>query len=74
MALKPLPELLKEYANFRHYYRGELQYQTDSGFTFNVPIDELENAKVGQTEKAVIFMRWIRPQYIVYTQAMERNR
>lgn len=45
------------------YYRdGELWYKTDSGFMFPVPISDVGNATMLRDDKAILFMRYMRPQ------------
>ena len=74
MALKPIAELLQEQVRFRFYARGELNYETDSGFRFAVPTIEVWDEKLMATDEAKHFARWIRAQYTVYARALERNR
>ena len=35
-------------------------------FTFTVPLGELNGAKIERIEKASMFMKWIKPQYLDY--------
>lgn len=46
--------------NFSHYFEGELWYETEDGTKFPVPIDDLGTATVTKTEKALLFMRYMR--------------
>jgi len=45
---------------FRSYREGELWYETDCGFVFPVPVDDLGNATMLHEDKAILFMRYIR--------------
>lgn len=46
--------------HFQYYRDGSLWYQTDSGFTFPVPIDDIGTATFLRDDKALLFMRYIR--------------
>ena len=46
---------------FSFYRHGELWYVTECGFEFPVPIDDVGDAVFLQEDKAILFMRWIRP-------------
>ena len=45
---------------FSHYFDGQLWYKTEDGDVFPVPILDLGNATVAQSEKAMLFMRYMR--------------
>jgi hypothetical protein len=45
---------------FRSYREGELWYETECGFVFPVPIDDLGGATMLHEDKAILFMRYIR--------------
>ena len=45
---------------FRSYREGELWYETECGFVFPVPVDDLGNATMLHEDKAILFMRYIR--------------
>jgi len=45
---------------FVKYQRSELWYVTECGFEFPVPLDETGDAAFLDTDKAMMFMRWIR--------------
>lgn len=45
---------------FQYYREGHLYYQTEDGFEFPVPIDDLGNATAHKQDKAIYFMRYIR--------------
>lgn len=63
MELKPLADLLKEQAYFDFYREGKLYYKTDSGFRFTVPVEDTGTGTYLAQDKAIVFMRWLRPQY-----------
>ena len=45
---------------FRSYREGELWYETECGFAFPVPIDDVGGAVMLAEDKAILFMRYIR--------------
>jgi hypothetical protein len=45
---------------FTHYYDGNLWYCTKTNFSFPVPISDIGTAKFLSTDKAMLFMRYIR--------------
>lgn len=45
---------------FVRYQNKELWYVTECGFEFPVPIDDTGNASFNESDKALLFMRWIR--------------
>jgi hypothetical protein len=45
---------------FTHYKEGDLWYETEDGFAFPVPIEDIGNAKFQAKDKALLFMRYIR--------------
>ena len=47
-------------AHFKQFRNGSLYYETDDGFVFEVPVNELSGASVNATEKASVFMKWIK--------------
>lgn len=46
--------------NFSYYRKGELWYVTSSGFEFPVPIGDTGDGTFNATDKAMLFMRYIR--------------
>jgi hypothetical protein len=52
--------------HFKYYRKGILFYETDLGLLFEVPTSDTGNGTFNAEEKALNFMRWIRPQ-------LERN-
>jgi hypothetical protein len=56
-----LIDLVKDrYATFSFYKDKELWYETDSGFSFPIPVEMAENSYFSRREKAIVFMRYIR--------------
>ncbi len=47
-------------AHFKQYRNDTLYYETDDGFVFEVPVKDLGGACVNATEKASVFMKWIK--------------
>lgn len=45
---------------FSHYFDGSLWYLTDTNFLFPVPISDIGTATFLATDKAILFMRYIR--------------
>jgi hypothetical protein len=45
---------------FTHYKLGELWYETESGFSFPVPITDCGDGTFLAQDKAMLFMRYIR--------------
>lgn len=45
---------------FTMYRKGELWYKTECGFEFPVPISDTGDAIFLDSDKALLFMRWIR--------------
>ena len=48
--------------SFLFYQKGELWYETECGFKFSVPIEDTGDGRFLATDKAMIFMRYIRKQ------------
>jgi len=46
--------------SFSHYCNGELWYMTEHGDRFPVPVSEAGTATFNNTEKAILFMRYMR--------------
>lgn len=45
---------------FQFYRDGEFYYKTDSGFEYNISIDETKGASFKNQDRAFTHMRWIR--------------
>lgn len=69
---------LKEMVNnnqvvrFQFYREGELWYATECGFEFPVPIADVGTGIFKAEDKALLFMRWIRP-HMEMVKAAEQN-
>lgn len=50
----------QEHVTFTHFVNGELWYQTASGFAFPVPLADIGNATLLASDKATLFVRYIR--------------
>lgn len=56
-----LTDLIKgRTAVFVEYHGGNLFYDIDGIFRFPVPVDELSGSSIKATEKASVFMKWIK--------------
>lgn len=64
--MKTIKELIynddnsKKDVRFTHYYKGNLWYQTEDGFEFPVPIEDIGDAVFRSVDSAPLFMRYIR--------------
>lgn len=52
----------KQKVHFEFYRNGILYYRTEKGLLFEVPLSDTGNAVFKNTDKAILFMRWIRKQ------------
>lgn len=48
--------------HFQFYRKGELHYKTDDGFDFTVPVSDAGDATFLSSDRAMLFMRYIRKQ------------
>lgn len=56
-----LKEHVAGVVNFCYYFDGNLWYETNTtNFLFPVPITDIGNAKFLATDRAILFMRYIR--------------
>ncbi len=58
---------------FTFYRDRQLFYQTESGFEFPVPIDDIGNATFLAEDKAILFMRYIRRHLKIVEKAREEQ-
>lgn len=58
---------------FLYYKQKELWYETDCGFSFPVPIDDTGDGVFLATDKAMLFMRYIRKQLALIEQAKKES-
>lgn len=49
--------------HFRYYRDGQFYYETDKGFLFPVPLSDIGTATMKDTDKAILFLRWIKPYF-----------
>lgn len=61
MKLKTL--IVGQTATFVEFHSGNLFYEIDGRFRFPVPVEELHGARIGASEKASVFMKWIKRTY-----------
>lgn len=54
---------------FVHYREGELWYRTEDGFEFPVPVADVGSATMLASDKALLFMRYIRKHVDMLNQA-----
>lgn len=47
---------------FTHYVKGELWYATECGFAFPVPITDVGEATFPATDRAMLYMRYVRKE------------
>ena len=45
---------------FLFYREGNFMYETDNGFRFPIPLEDIGKATLNNEEKTIFFMRWIR--------------
>lgn len=55
-----LKDHVKGSVTFQYYRDSNLYYVTETGLVFPVPIDDIGNATFLNTDKAMLFMRYIR--------------
>lgn len=69
MKLPTIKQLIREQAKFTHYEEGRLWYQviwTNSDgslgglFDFPIPVEDAATGRFLSSDRAMIFMRWIR--------------
>lgn len=56
---------------FLRYQNSELWYVTEDGFEFPVPLEDTGNAAFNASDKALLFMRWIRKHLEAINKAKE---
>ena len=57
-----LKDCVKGSVTFQFYRKGELFYKCDNGFIFRVSVDDTGDAAFNASDKAMLFMRWIRKE------------
>jgi hypothetical protein len=58
---------------FLHYRDGDLWYRHEDGFEFPVPIADVGNATMLASDKAMLFMRYIRKHAEMLDKAKEEG-
>lgn len=58
---------------FLYYRESELWYTTECGFEFPVPTDDVGTASMLAQDKAIYFMRWIRPHMALIETAKQEK-
>ena len=58
---------------FRFYRDGQLWYATECGFEFPVPISEAGTATFLATDRAILFMRYIRKHMEFLNKSMDQQ-
>lgn len=54
--------------NFKFYRKNELWYECDNGFVFPVPVSDTGDGVFNPTDRAMLFMRWIRKELENYNE------
>lgn len=68
-----IKDCIKGQVTFQFYRKGNLYYQCENGFRFPVPVDDTGDASFNPTDKAMLFMRWIRKELEVQDSPMLRD-
>lgn len=55
-----LKDRVRGNVTFTHYFDGSLWYSTEDGFSFPVPVSDIGTATFLASDKAMLFMRYIR--------------
>lgn len=63
----------QEQVTFTHFVNGEFWYQTASGFAFPVPLADIGNATLLASDKATLFVRYIRKHLAMLEAAKQEN-
>ena len=60
--MRTLKEMVQDgqLVTFVHFREGELWYRTSCGFDFPVPVSDVGSATMLASDKALLFMRYIR--------------
>jgi len=69
--MKSIKEMVKDgkKVHFQFYQKGELWYTTECGFEFPVPINDTGDGVFAASDKAMLFMRYIRKHLETINQA-----
>lgn len=55
-----LKDRVRGNVTFTHYFDGSLWYKTEDGFSFPVPVSDIGTATFLASDRAMLFMRYIR--------------
>lgn len=59
--------------HFQFYRKGELWYKTDDGFEFAVPVTDAGDGVFLASDRAMLFMRYIRKQHAAIQEGLAAN-
>jgi hypothetical protein len=57
-----IKDCIRGNVEFLHYRKGYLYYRCENGFVFPVPVEDTGDASFNATDRAMLFMRWIRKE------------
>lgn len=57
-----IKECIRGNVEFLYYRKGDLYYRCENGFVFAVPVEDTGDASFNATDRAMLFMRWIRKE------------
>lgn len=75
--MKTIKEMVSDgkKVRFVRYFDQQLWYETEEGFEFPVPVEDIGNATFLAEDKAILFMRYIRKHVDLLTRAaLEQNK
>jgi hypothetical protein len=74
--MRTLKEMINngQKVRFSFYRDGQLWYETNCGFRFPVPIEDVGTATFLAEDRAILFMRYIRKYMAVLEEEKSRNR
>lgn len=67
-----IKDYVKGQVTFLFARKGELWYETENGFKFPVPIDDMGDGQFNAQDRAMLFMRYIR-KYLAEMQKDTEN-
>ena len=57
---------------FQFYRKGMLYYTTECGFIFPVPVSDTGDGQFNRTDKAMLFMRYIRKEIVARQEDLQQ--
>jgi hypothetical protein len=66
-----IKDCVKGSVEFQFYRKGNLHYLCENGFEFRIPIDDTGDGVFLPTDRAMLFMRWIRKELENYEKERE---